>query len=473
MGVFNFSFGKKKSVGIPKVPGPESASQGAVYNEPEGLTAQGRDKQAEGAITGQMKDIIKNEREKGRGIPGRPFPRSFIWLPAVVFFLAAVFFVINRSHEPGAGRISIVDRFRQVLPFSKKPQDGLLITPEEEAVEELVTVRTYRVVRGDFVDLLSGMGTIRGDREIELRFESSGIVESINFFEGDLVRKGDIIATLAQKDALLKLEYAKEKFKTQQLAEEGVKKKLEIHQRLFDDGIIIKSKLEEIQIEYETAQGQSHMAKKEIEFALSELDKTYRYSPINGVMGTRDIDVGEFVTSSIRIGSLYDTSVVIAEMGIIEKDINRIALGQKSKVTVDTYPGVEFEGTIESIAPIVEGKSRTLTAKVRIKNNNPRGTLLPGMFARIWVFVYEKKNAIKLPSACLYDLDNNNEFDSVYVVSSDNIAKVVPVVIGYVSTDYVEIIDGLREGEQVISESMAQLNDNVKVDVIEIQEPMF
>ena len=359
------------------------------------------------------------------------------------------------------------------IPFLKQEKDELLLTPEEQAIEELVTVRTYRVVRGDFIDVLPGMGTIKGDREVELRFESNGIVDSINFFEGDLVRKGDIIATLAQKDALLKLEYSKTKLKTQQFSEEAAKKKLEIHQKLYDDGIIIKPKLEEVQIEYEGAKSQSQSAQKEVEFALSELDKTYRYSPINGVMGTRDVEVGEFVTSNIKIASLYDTSTVIAEMGVIEKDINRVALGQKAKVTVDTYPGVEFEGQIENIAPIVEGKSRTLTVKIRIKNDNPRGTLLPGMFARVWVSVYEKKNTVRLPSACLYDLDNNGEFDSVYVVSSENIAKATPVKIGYVSTDYIEIIDGLREGEQVVSESMAELKDNVKVDVIEVQEPMF
>ncbi|MDD5504418.1 MAG: efflux RND transporter periplasmic adaptor subunit [Candidatus Omnitrophica bacterium] len=472
MGVFRLNFGRKKSAETSKS-AAQTVSRKAVNNTPEDGTVRDGDKQTESAMSGRMKDVINNAPKKDKPGYARHFPRFLIWLLIAIVFIAAIFFITARAGKSGLSVAGLIDKVRQILPFSKKAPEGLLITPEEEAVEELVTVRTYRVVRGDFTDMLSGMGTIRGDREIELRFESSGIVESMNFFEGDMVRRGDIVATLAQKDALLKLEYAKEKLKTQELAEEGVKKKVEIHQRLFDDGIIIKSKLEEIQLEYETAHAQSQMAKKEIEFALSELDKTYRYSPIDGVMGTRDIDIGEYVTPSIKIGSLYDTSVVIAEMGIIEKDINRIALGQKAKVVVDTYPGVEFEGIIENIAPIVEGKSRTLTAKVRIKNTNPKGTLLPGMFARIWVFVYEKKNAIKLPSACLYDLDNNNEFDSVYVVSSDNIAKAVPVSIGYVSTDYVEIVDGLREGEQVVSESMSELSDNAKVDVIEIQEPML
>jgi membrane fusion protein, multidrug efflux system len=456
--MIDFRFGKKK---------PKESVE-ADKQQAQDIPVQDAQKQS---MPEKMKEIIKDK-------PKRPKKKMSLkpLVNLVIFIVLAVvlLFTFGPKHAPELmdkiGATKVMER----LPFIKQEVDEeLLVTPEESTIEELVTVRTYRAVRGDFIDVLSGMGTIKGDREVELRFESNGIVDSINFFEGDLVRRGDIVATLAQKDPILKLEYAKTKHRTQQLAEESAKKKLEIHQRLFDDGIIIKPKLEEVQLEYESAKSQAQSAQKEVEFALSELDKTYRYSPIDGVMATRDIEQGEFVTSNIKVASIYDTSTVIAEMGVIEKDINRVALGQKAKITVDTYPGVEFEGQIENIAPIVEGKSRTLTVKIRIKNDNPRGTLLPGMFARVWISVYEKKNTIRLPASCLYDLDNNGEFDTVYVVNAENIANATPIRIGYVSTDYIEITDGLREGEQVVSETMAELKDGVKVDVIEVQEPVF
>jgi membrane fusion protein, multidrug efflux system len=471
--IFGFIFGKKKRDSkIERLKAQEN-SQGPECQE------QGKSPMAE-----NMKGIVKGESSQTKSQRSRFILKQIIIILLVFFVIAALLLALGPKHAPelmekiGVTKITESAPFMKLaekIPFLKQEEseDEPSITPEEEMIEELATVRTYRVSRGDFVDILPGMGTVKGDREVELRFASNGIVDSINFFEGDLVRKGDIVATLEQKDAVLKLEYSKTKLKTQQFVEESAKKKLEMHQRLFDDGIIIKHKLDEVQIEYESAKSQSQSAQKEVEFALSELDKTYRYSPINGVMGTRDAEVGEFVTSNVRVASLFDTSTVIVEMGVIEKDINRMALGQKARVMVDTYPNVEFEGQIENISPIVEGKSRTLTIKIRIKNDNPKGTLLPGMFARVWVSVYEKKNTIKLPSACLYDLDRNNEFDSVYVVTQDNIAKETPVKIGYVSTDYIEIIDGLREGEQVISESMAELKDNIKVDVIEVQEPVF
>ncbi|MFH1867532.1 MAG: efflux RND transporter periplasmic adaptor subunit [Candidatus Omnitrophota bacterium] len=407
------------------------------------------------------KDLFKRRRR----------PKAGTLILITLIFLGILIFGIGQKYKPELIS-SLINAAKEKLGLKAPSPEEPAVT-EEEAVAELVTVRTYRVARGDFVDMLSGMGTAKGDREIELRFSVNGVVDSINFFEGDMVRKGDIIATLDQKDALLKLEYSKSKLKTQEVAQMSAKKKLEIHQKLYDEGIIIEPKLEEMKLEHESAGTQVKSAQKEVEFALSELDKTYLYSPIDGVMGTRDVEVGEFVNSNIKVATLFDTESIVVEMGVIEKDISRVALGQKAKVNVDTYQGVDFEGKIDSVAPIIKGKSRTLTVKIKIKNDNPKGTLLPGMFARTWVSVYEKKNTIKVPAACLYDLDEDGEFDSVYVVDEENIAKARPVKIGYISTDYVEIVDGLREAEQIVSETMAEVKDGVKVDVIEIQEAMF
>ncbi|MBN1405075.1 MAG: efflux RND transporter periplasmic adaptor subunit [Candidatus Omnitrophica bacterium] len=362
--------------------------------------------------------------------------------------------------------------FKGKAKTAEKPKDGL-VTPQEEAMEEAISVRAYRTARADFVDVLPAIGTIKGDKEIELRFSNNGVVSAINFYEGDIIKKGDIIATMDQKEALLKLEYAKSKLKTAEVAEESAKQKLEVNQTLFDQGIIIKPKFEEARLEHESAKTKTVSAQKEVDFALSELDKTYLYSPVSGVMGTRDAETGEFVTSNVKIASLYDVSYVIAEFGIIEKDINKIALGQNVKLNVDTYPNIDFAGAIDNVAPIIEGKSRTLTVKARLKNDNPKGTLLPGMFARVWVSVYEKKNIIKVPSDALYDLDNNGEFDSVYVIDEQNVAHVRGVKLGYITTDVVEIMNGLKENELVVSEAMAPLKDGAKVEIVETQEALF
>jgi len=344
--------------------------------------------------------------------------------------------------------------------------EGAAAGAEQE--NKIVPVVVYKVAKSDFEDILPAMGTIKGLIETELRFESNGVVESVNFKEGDLVKKGDIVAMLNQQDFLLKLEYSQSKLKTAQTQMLTAKKKLEIHQKLYEVGSIIKSKLEEVALEYENAKSQVTSAEKEVEFAKQEVQKAYLVSPIDGIMGTRDAEAGEFVTSTTKIATIIDISSVYAEVGIIEKDMQKVALGQEATVTVDAYPNTEFKGTIDNVLPVIEGKSRTITCKIKIENSS--GQLLPGMFARATIFVFGQKDAIVVPNTCLKDKDNDGNFDSLFVVSQDNVASLRDVQVGYLTSDNVVINSGLEDGELVVTEARAELQDGAKVEVLETQE---
>lgn len=336
--------------------------------------------------------------------------------------------------------------------------------------EKIVPVVAHKVEKSDFEDTLPAMGTIKGIKEIELRFEVNGVIDAINFKEADIIKRGDTIAALNQQDAILKLEYAQSKLKTSQTQMLTAKKKLEIHQKLYSIGSIIKSKLEEIALEYENTKSQVTSAEKEVSFAKQEIQKAYLTSPIDGVMGSRDAEAGEFVTSTTKIGTVIDISSVYAEVGIIEKDIQKVALGQEGTITVDAYPNTEFKGAIDNVLPVIEGKSRTLTARIKIDNS--QGQLLPGMFASGTIYVFGQKGAIVIPAVCQRDKDNDGNFDSVFVVGQDNIAHLRDISIGYVAADNVVVDSGLEEGELIVSEARGELTDGATVEVLETQEVM-
>ena len=147
------------------------------------------------------------------------------------------------------------------------------------------------------------------------------------------------------------------------------------------------------------------------------------------------------------------------------------AWGETMKITVDTYPGREFTGKVENISPIIEGKSRTLAVRARL--DNPKGELLPGMFARALIYVFEANETIMVPNLTLYDLDEDGAFDSVYVITPENAIRVRGVDIGYVSTDFVQITRGLREDELVVVEAQGEIKEGVPVEIIEVQESGF
>jgi len=330
-----------------------------------------------------------------------------------------------------------------------------------------VGVRAFKAARIEFTDILPTMGTLQGQREVELKVETNGMIKALNFREGDLVSQGDVLVVLNDEEARLRIDYAKSKVDTAKSQLKLTQQRMSINQELFSIGAIIEAKLREAELEVEQAQSQVITAQQEEALAENELNKLVLHAPMEGVIGTRETEVGEYVTPQKILAVLIDIAQVDVELGIIERDIERIRMGQRVKIHVDSLPGVTFEGRIDNLAPLIEGKSRTLTAKVRVPNN--KGQLLPGMFARSEIAVFEKADALVVPTSALQDTDQDGKFDAVYTVEGDR-AKSKAITLGYLTTDYAEIVDGILEGDQVITEARGDLEDGSFISLIETEE---
>ncbi|MCM8760665.1 MAG: efflux RND transporter periplasmic adaptor subunit [Candidatus Omnitrophica bacterium] len=279
----------------------------------------------------------------------------------------------------------------QGVIFKKKPKEAK--APAVTFEESASPVKAFRVKKTDFRDTLPCLGTVKGYREVNLKFQVAGVIESFNFEEGEKIQEGDIIASLDQRDALLKLKYAEVELKK--------------NQQLYDIGAINAIKLEQAKLEYESAK--------------SDLDKTNIYAMSNGMLGTREKDVGSYVTpsdSNDKIGVFVAIDKVYAEFNVIEKDVPKVSVGQKVDVFSDAYPTKSFSGTIDRLAPIIEGKSRTEVLKVEL--DNKEGILKPGMFLRALVYTYEKKDALVIPSSAMKKKETEY---FVYVINKEEPKK--------------------------------------------------
>jgi membrane fusion protein (multidrug efflux system) len=350
--------------------------------------------------------------------------------------------------------------------------------------EDAVPVKVFKVKKTDFKDTLPAIGNIKGFKEVDLRFQAAGIIESFNFEEGEKIQEGDIIASLNQRDALLKLKYAEIE--------------LSKNAKLFDIGGISKMKMDQSKLEYESAK--------------SDLDKTNIYAPSNGLLGSRLMDVGSYVNPSTndRVAVFIDIDKVYADFSIIEKDVPKVTLGQKAEIFVDAYPTKTFSGVIDRIAPIIEGRSRTETAKVELDNKD--GILRPGMFVRALIATYEKKDVIVIPASSLKKKENEY---IVYVVHKEEpkakpeekakpakkgpkgiwpfggkkeekkpaapeLPKEKPaeygsieaktLKLGYMTQDLVEVDDGLQEDDIIVVEVQEEFKDKSRVEISEVQE---
>ena len=404
--------------------------------------------------------------------PKKPFPKKFFFTAIAIVFAGFFIFSFIQNH------ISCVGGF----PVYKKSKKEI----SEKAVEQPpVPVKVYKVARVSFRDTLPSLGSIKGFREFDLKFPTNGIIEYINFREGERITQGDIIASLDQTEALLKLEYAKVEMEKQQ--------------KLFDLGSIIETKLKQSQLEYQSAK--------------AELDKTNLVAVSDGYVGSIEVDKGSVVSPQDKVGTFVDLKDVYIEFGIIERDVVKVKEGQNVETTVESFPDQIFKGEVESISPIVEGRSRTILVKSKLSNVDEK--IKPGMFGRVNVLVYEKEQALVIPSSSfkkkedqyfvyLVHIDEQKPEEVLEMERQKALAEkkfkkktkksknepapealpqepeavygsveIRPIEIQYATPDAIEVKEGLEEGDQVIVDVEQELQDKAKVEITETQEGIF
>lgn len=336
----------------------------------------------------------------------------------------------------------------------------------EQAKQELLPVKTFKVSRFNYEDSLNALGNIKGGVEFKLSFEIPGVINSINYREGERYEEGALLVSLKQDDILIRLKKAqaeKNKAETALSIEQG---KYEEHQKLYKIGSIPKTTLDKVKLEVDSAQYELEAGDLEVKLNEAMLEKSNLYAPSDGMIGELYVEEGEALTPNTLIGSHISTDVVSAEFGVVEKDVAKLALGQKARVYVDAYADKTFEGVVENISPVVTGTSRTASVRVRLENSE--GLLLPGMFARIKILLYSKRNALIVPTD---SVQGKEEEASVFILDSrtNKVAK-RNIKIGYTRPDYSQVDAGLEEGELVCVSGLEKLQDGLEVKVVEQQE---
>jgi len=216
-------------------------------------------------------DVEGSEEEP---TPSVPKESTFRRLKAVILVLVISGAVLLMW---GVTKFDLLN-LKETKVWEKLPFIGKKEAPkkkEEEAVQILPRVKVYKAAKQDFKDILKSIGTIQGSTEANLKFETNGIVESFYFREGDIVRRGEVIAELEHYDSALKVKFRSVKIEGAQTAVEAAQHKYRTHKKLFDIGAIIEDKLEEVRWEVEKAKADLRASQVELESAKSEVEKTY------------------------------------------------------------------------------------------------------------------------------------------------------------------------------------------------------
>jgi cobalt-zinc-cadmium efflux system membrane fusion protein len=362
--------------------------------------------------------------------------------------------------------------------------EASLITLDEEEQEEMgleVETAQLRATSGTFQ--ITGAVGPNQTRQAHIRPLSRGRIEKVYVRAGDRVRAGQPLVAYDNIElGELVSEYASAKATLDKANAEAEvsKRSVERAQKLIELGAVTKAEYEKRDAEYKSAlatiniqQAQVAMVEQKMRrFGMTnaEIDKldaraarqhdlphTILRAPFNGVVMQSEVAEGEAVDTERELFTIADISTVWVQGDVYEKDIAAIRQGQQVKVTVNAYPGETFTGRITYLSDVLDPQTRT--AKVRCEVANPRGLLKLEMFATIQIPTGVQRETLMIPAAAVQQVDNES---IVFVKVDENKFEKREVELGAQSDGWVEVRDGLKEGEKVVTAGAFMLKSHLK-----------
>jgi RND family efflux transporter MFP subunit len=320
---------------------------------------------------------------------------------------------------------------------SKTTQDSLPGTKP-------ISVTTIAVKKEKVVTGLRYSGTVEAYQSIPLTFQTTGTVEKVLVEAGDVVQKGQLLATIDPTDAKNMYEITLSQY---QQAKDAYDRLKSVH----DKGSLPDIKWVEMESKLDQAQSSLNLAK-------NNLDKCNMHAPVNGMVGRRNIEPGMY---SISIASapleLVDIRQVYVKISVPENEVSRIVKGMKSGFTVSALDGKEFKGEVASISPVADRISRTYEAKILVPN--PQFALKPGMVCDVQLETTMEKELIMVPYQSVTK-DNENRVFVFLVDAAAKRARKQFIKTGQYQDAGLEVISGLEPGQVIVNGGKEKLSDN-------------
>jgi len=354
-----------------------------------------------------------------------------------------------------------------------------------------------KVEKGDLAKSVVATGKVTPIIKVEVKSKASGIVKKLLVDYGDHVKKGQLLAQLDKieieaqvEQSRAALEAAQANLKSSQADFERAKVDAEgpdvpLLKRAYDratsmakDGVVSTSALEDAQKNYEMALNKQNVSKAQVtvlkakiaqsqanvaqdQANLKQLEEQLSYtdiiSPLDGIVLSRDVQMGDAVSSILVLGSsatlvmtLGDTSEVYVKGKVDESDIGKVYLGQRARIKVESFKDKSFDGKVTKISPMGVEKDNVTTFEERVSIQNPGGELKAEMTANAEIILEEHKNVLQIPEgAILYDKDKKASVEIPNPKGKDGKDKVA-VNIGISNGAKTEVLGGLKEGDQVV-----------------------
>jgi HlyD family secretion protein len=340
-------------------------------------------------------------------------------------------------------------------------------------------------------------GKIQPRSKVEVKSKASGMVKQLLVDYDDRVKQGQTLVELDKVQLQAVVREAQANLQAAEAARDSANAQLERNkvdaegpdvpflklnmeraQQMYKDGVMSKSLVEDAEKNYQLALNRQMSAQRNLMVSRAEIAKTEAQvaqataalenaeedlrnstivSPIDGLVLSRDVSVGDGVSSILILGSqatlvmtLGDTSEVYVQGKVDEADIGKVYLGQPARIVVESFKDKKFEGKVTRISPFGKEKDNVTTFEVRVSISNPTLELKANMSANAEIILEEKKNVLMVPEASLiYDKDRNASVE-LPEPHADNGRKKVPLKLGISNGVKTEVVSGLNEKQQVV-----------------------
>ena len=338
--------------------------------------------------------------------------------------------------------------------------------------EKAVNVRVLTAEKKSLRPFLETTGTLNPYHEVIVSAEVDGILKDIKVDEGSAVSKGTLLAVIDDIDYDLEAKKADAALKQAEANLANTKLEYQRKDTLFKEQLVTQQQFDDVSTRLSLAAAEVERAKASLSLVKQKLLKTAIYSPLAGVVKEKKVERGNYVKNGTALFTIIQTNPIKLNFSVTEKDTGKLRVGQDVFFTVDAFPQREFKGKVSIIYPSLEEKTRTLM--VEAQSSNPSGILKPGLFAHVTLYTGEERGIVLVPiTALLYE----GEKIRVFVAEGDR-AKERIVKIGQqykiqstavspqpVVKEYIEIIEGVKEGELVVTVGQQNLFEGAKVNV--------
>ncbi len=333
-----------------------------------------------------------------------------------------------------------------VLSNNKKSNEEKVRLVEESVGDPVVRIAN---VSKELMDLsFTSNGNLMASREIDLKAENPGIISSILVKKGDKVVKGQIIATLDDKFLSLNLQTAQDAY-------QKLLKDKERYESSFETGGITQAQLDDIRLHVKNAENQL----KEIQRRNTD---THIRAPFSGIINEKYIEIGDYLNPGTPLFEIVDVSTLKLGVKVNENQVTSLEIGDTVNITIPVFPDKNYSGVVSFISVKADA---SLNFPIEIKLNNLSDNLIKaGMYATATFESKEIHNSIFISRKAFIGSVNNKE---VYTLHNENIVRLTKVTPGVTIGEKVEILEGLKEGDNIVISGQINLKDNIVVEVLQ------